>query len=102
MMRQRPGRPLLDYEGFAAIIRKLKGKGCGEILVPSRFNRRGWLSYRENVLRGYVRMQAESHGIQLIGEQLEAPKQKMHAPASATRGYYGPSIPKGVHQGRRR
>lgn len=102
LMRQRLGRPMLDYEAFTAIIRKLKGKACGEILVPSRFNRRGWVSYRENVLRGYVRMQAESHGIELVGEQADLPRQKMHAPASATRGYYGPSIPKGVHQGRRR
>jgi hypothetical protein len=49
-----------------------------------------------------VRMQAEAHGIQLVGEQVQTPRPQMHTPASATRGYFGPSIPKGVHQGRRR
>ena len=104
VMKQRGfgGRKALDYDGFVAVIRKLKSPSCGAILVPSRFNKKGWIAYKESVLRGYVRMQAESHGIELVGDRAEAPKQLMHAPASATRGYFGPSIPKGVHQGRRR
>jgi uncharacterized protein len=104
VMKQRSfsGRQALDYDAFVAVIRRLKGSSCGEILVPSRFNKKGWIAYGESVLRGYVRMQAEAHGIELVGDREEAPRQLMHAPASATRGYYGPSIPKGVHQGRRR
>lgn len=101
IMKQRLGRDELSYDSFTAIIRKLRTKAFGEVLVSSSYNRPGWISYRENLLRGYVRMQAESHGIELAGEQ-EAPKQTMHAPASATKGYYGPSIPKGVMTGRRR
>jgi uncharacterized protein len=102
LMKQRAlvGHRAVEYD--ANIIRKLKSKSCGEILIPARFNRKGWLSYKDPVLRGYVRMQAEAHGLELIGEQIEAPKQTMHAPAGAGRGYKGPSIPKGVHLGRGR
>ena len=96
------GHRALTYEAFTAIIRKLKSKSFGEILIPARFNRKGWISYKDPVLRGYVRMQAEAHGLELIGEQIVAPKQTMHAPASAARGFKGPSIPKGVHLGRER
>lgn len=89
----------LNGTAFKAIIQKLKSAPCGEVLVNSRFNRRGWYSYREPVLRGYVRMQAEAHGIELIGET-PAVKELRHA--SGRTGYYGPSVPRGVHLGRRR
>ena len=102
VMGQRTGRTTLSYDGFTAMVRKLRNKSCGEILVPSRFNRPGWIAYRESLLRGYARMQAEAHGIELVGDRQEAPKQKMHVAASAGRGYYGSSIPKGVMQGRKR
>lgn len=89
----------MDSAGFRAIMQKLKSKSCGEVLVPSRFNRRGWYSYHEPVLRGYVRMQAEAHGIELIGE---TPAQKELRRVSTRTGNYGPSVPRGVHTGRRR
>lgn len=104
LMKQRAfaKRTALEYDEFTAVVRKLKSKSCGEVLVPARFNKKGWISYREPLLRGYVRMQAEAHGVELIGEQVEAPKQTMHAPASAMRGYRHSSVPKGVHFGRMR
>lgn len=102
IMKKLIGRDVLNYDNFTVVVRKLKSKSCGEILIPSKFDRRGWVSFRENVLRGYVRMQAESNGIELLGEQQEVPRQKMHASASSTRGYYSSSIPKGVMLGRRR
>lgn len=89
----------LDNAAFKAIIKKLKSAPCGEVLVNSRFNRRGWYSYREPVLRGYVRMQAEAHGIELIGE---TPATKELRRVSGRTGYHGPSVPHGVHFGRRR
>ena len=89
----------LDSAAFRAIIKKLKSAPCGEVLVNSRFNRRGWYSYREPVLRGYVRMQAEAHGIELIGET-QATKELRRV--SGRTGYFGPSVPRGVHFGRRR
>lgn len=102
IMKKRIGRNLLNYDDFTGIVRKLRAKSCGEILIPSKFQRRGWISFRENVLRGYVRMQAESNGIELVGEQPDIPRQIMHTSASAARGYFSSSIPKGVMQGRRR
>lgn len=98
VMRQRPGRVAMDYKQFTATLNKLKTKSCGEIIVASRFDRRGWVAYRESMLRGYSRMRAESRSIKLVGEQ-EAPRQVMHAPGGGGRSF-GPSIPKGVHTGR--
>jgi hypothetical protein len=87
---------LLEQSKFSDHIRKLKTKGYGEILeqVP---NRPGWYIYKEKMLRGYVRMQAEANGIELTGER-EAPKQSVRVPSNARTGYYGPSIPKEVNQ----
>ncbi|MHB1122632.1 MAG: ATP-binding protein [Ramlibacter sp.] len=98
VMRQRPGRVAMDYKQFTATLNKLKTKSCGEIIVASRFDRRGWVAYRESMLRGYARMRAEARNIKLVGEQ-EAPRQVMHAPGASGRSF-GPSIPKGVHTGR--
>lgn len=106
MQQRRPlGRKPLGYDGFTSIVRRLKGRGCGAVLantVCNNASKKGWVSYREPLLRGYVRMQAEAHNIELIGEREEAPRQIMHAPSSATRGYRGPSVPKGIHFGRDR
>ena len=98
VMKQRSGRTAMEYKQFTAALNKLKTKSCGEIIVASRFDRRGWVAYRESMLRGYARMRAEARNIKLVGEQ-EAPRQIMHAPAGGGRSF-GPSIPKGVHTGR--
>lgn len=98
VMRQRPGRSAMDYKQFTAVLNKLKTKSCGEIIGASRFSRRGWVAYRESMLRGYARMRAEARNIRLVGEQ-EAPRQMMHTPGGAGRTF-GPSVPKGVHMGR--
>lgn len=60
VMRQRQGRIPMEYKQFAATLNKLKTKSCGEIIVASRFDRRGWVAYRESMLRGYARMRAEA------------------------------------------
>lgn len=102
VMKNRTDRAPLDYDKYATRIRNLKQKTCGEILVSDP-TKAGLYTYREKMLRGYVRMQAEAHGIPLIGEQSsQNPRPKIHVPASASRGYFGSSIPKGVHVGRKR
>lgn len=90
---------ILVQAKFNEHIRKLKGKNFGEILQQVT-NRTGWYMYKEKMLRGYVRMQAEANGIELSGEK-EVPRQKMHVPGNARTGSYGPSIPKGVSFGGR-
>lgn len=101
VMKQRDpfGERTLDKAKVKSIIQKLKSAPCGEVLVNSRFNRRGWYSYKEPVLRGYVRMQAEAHGVELIGEK---PAEKELRRVYGRTGNYGPSIPRGVHHGRNR
>lgn len=93
IIEKRENRVELDSEKYRNYVRRLKTPGFGEILqqVPSRA---GWYTYREKMLRGYVRMQAEANKIELSGEQ-EAPRQRMHVGNSRT-GSYGPSIPRGV------
>ena len=84
----------LDRAKYNEYVRKLKKAPYGEILEQVK-GRKGWYTYKEKMLRGYVRMQAEANGIQLAGEKL-APRQKIHVPGNARTGYYGPSIPRGV------
>lgn len=101
VMKQQPDKPLLDYDKYASRIRSLKNKSNGEILIAE--NRPGLYSYREKMLRGFVRIQAEAHGIELLGEEAkQTEKQYMHTPSRATTGYHQSSIPKGVHFGRKR
>ena len=102
LMGRRTGRTAVDYQAYIDILRKLKNKSCGQILISSWYKKPGLMTYRENMLRGYVRMQAEAHGIQLVGEQLAIPKPQVHVPSSAGKTYHGPSVPKNVHFGRKR
>ena len=79
---------------FGEYIRKLKSVAFGEILLPIQ-GRSGWYTFKEKMLRGYIRMQAEANGVELYGER-EAPKQKMHITGNLRTGYRGPTIPKGI------
>ena len=102
IMPQRRGRRTLDYETYIAVLRKLKNKSCGAILITSWYKKPGLMTYRENMLRGYVRMKAESHGIQLIGERQYVPAPKMHVASRPPPREYKSTVPRGVHTGRRR
>jgi hypothetical protein len=89
----RLGRKTLDQKKYSEMIRALKLPAYGEVMaqVPGRT---GWYMYREKMLRGYVRMQAEVNKVSLSGER-KTPKSVMHIGNSRT-GYYGPSVPRGV------
>jgi hypothetical protein len=101
IMKQLTDKPPLDYKKFVTRIRSLKNKSNGEILSSEK--RPGLYSYREKMLRGYVRIQAEAHGIELLGEEAKPTvKQYMHTPARASTGYHQSRIPAGVHLGRTR
>jgi hypothetical protein len=54
--------------------------------------------YREKMLRGYVRMQAEVNKVDLTGEK-KSPKSVMHVGNSRT-GHYGPSVPRNIRLSR--
>jgi len=93
IVSKRPQRPELATPKYKDVVRKLKNESFGAILqqVPRR---PGWYEYKEKMLRGYVRMQAEANEVELSGE-IETPKQRMHIGNSRT-GSYGSSIPRGV------
>lgn len=99
VVSKRQGRELLDAKAYGECLRKLRTPAFGEILVPLE-KRRGWYGYRENMLRGFVRMQAEANGLRL-NSSLHTPKQHMHVTVNARSGSYGPAIPRGVDINRR-
>ena len=92
------GRLPVDHRRYATQIRKLKGPGYGSVMQQEE-GRPGWYSYREKMLRGYVRMQAQANGIELTGERPN-PKQTMYA-GNARSGYHGSSLPEGVRQNKK-
>ncbi len=55
-------RPPLQKEQFYQRLNALKKPGHGQILIA---NRQGWYGFRENIVRGYVRLRAEQSGIQI-------------------------------------
>lgn len=62
----------LDRTTFNRMLNTLKQKTSDSILVtvPSR---KGWCRFRESMVRGYVRLLAESNGIQLDVESYDDP-----------------------------
>lgn len=92
------GRRQIDRSRYTTQVRKLKGASYGAVLLQEE-GRPGWYSYREKMLRGYVRMQAQANGIELTGERPN-PKQTIHV-GNARSGYRGSSLPEGVRQNRR-
>lgn len=61
IMGQRPGK-ILDKEVFNDRLLTLRKPSHGEIL---RGHGAGWFSFKESVLRGYVRLKAEADGVEL-------------------------------------
>lgn len=61
LMRNRPGK-LLSQDVLNQRLLTLRGDNHGNIVIG---HGSGWYSFRENVLRGYVRLKAESEGVEL-------------------------------------
>ena len=95
VLTARKDRPEVDRTKYSDLVRKLKDSSYGAILKPIA-GRNGWYEFREKMLRGYVRMQAEANQVTLNGEKA-IPRQVMHMVNHRT-GSYGPAIPKGVNQ----
>jgi hypothetical protein len=95
--KRRDGRVAIDRARFTTQLRKLKTASYGVVLQQEE-GRPGWYSYREKMLRGFARMQAQANGVELTGERA-APRQQMHI-GNVRIGYHGPSIPAGVRSGK--
>lgn len=62
IMGERVGRAALSRESLNKRLLSLKQSGHGHIL---RGYGSGWFGFRENIMRGYVRLRAQTNGIEL-------------------------------------
>jgi hypothetical protein len=62
IMENRPGRTMLPTEKFRMRLYSLCDERHGTILVRKR---NSWYAFEENVERGYVRLVAQRHGVEL-------------------------------------
>jgi hypothetical protein len=62
IMAERPHRKTLNKQQFSDRLNKLKTARHGEIIVGKGA---GWYEFRENIVRGYVRLRAESVGVRI-------------------------------------
>jgi Cdc6-like AAA superfamily ATPase len=69
IMRERTERKILDKTQFYNRMNSLRSNRHGSILVAKGA---GWYEFRENVVRGYVRLRAEAQGIKLGRDHFSA------------------------------
>jgi hypothetical protein len=69
VMGQRPGRTPLTKEPFYQRMNKLKKENHGCVIIGTR---QGWYGFKENVVRGYVRLRAERAGVRIGVDHLRA------------------------------
>lgn len=77
------GRLPLPQKTFTARINALKAKSHGSILTSER---RGWVMFSENLIRGYIRLVAEGSGVRLALEHEPAPPPKALTVGAHRRG----------------
>jgi len=87
IMRKLNEQPI-DRNAFVGHLQALKSPSCGSILAS---NRRTFYHFRENILRGYVRLRAEDKGLELARDYYSA------SLASATSTW----TPRGARKSRR-
>lgn len=88
---RRESTSVIENGRFAESLRKLRSESYGSVL-ESVAQRHGWYTYREKMLRGFVRMQAEASGIELNGE-VPLQRQRMHVSANVRSGYHESRVP---------
>ncbi len=70
IMSQLEEKKPLSYEKYSSRLRNLLKPEYGEILKKGK--KQGNYHYREKMLRGYIRMQAEANRIEIISKEAEA------------------------------
>ncbi len=94
ILSQIDGKDALSYAKFSSRIRNLLKAEYGGILKKGK--KRGYYHYREKMLRGYIRMQAEANRIEIISKEAEATiKNYMPVPAKNV-GYHKSQPPRGI------
>lgn len=88
----------VDRKKFLNRLSTLTKSSHGSVLRKMTESRNGWYQFSENMLRGYVRLLAETHGIQLWTQEAKAPRQLINPrpqrQTSHTR--FSPSVPRGI------
>lgn len=78
----------LDKKQFDRRFNNLKKPNYGAIVIPALGNRPMWYRFKENMLRGYVRMFAESNGVTLdFYRQYTAMEPSVRTPIGRQRNY---------------
>lgn len=68
--RKKENVTAITDEAFSRIIRCFKSPDFGEVVIPAfDGKRRGWYTFKENMLRGYIRMCAEANKVKLNFEK---------------------------------
>lgn len=67
------GRTPLSFDDFQSRLSNLRSARHGAMLSS---NRRGWIRFSENLIRGYVRLVAEARGVRLALEHEHGPAPK--------------------------
>lgn len=96
IVSQLEGVEALSYSKFSSRIRNLLKPEYGQILIKGKKN--GYYHYREKLLRGYIRMQAEANRIEIISKEAKATIKNYTHVAAKNVGYHKSQIPKGVKQ----
>ncbi len=89
------GKEPLERRKLLAKLNDLKGEKFGAIL-QSLQNRTGWYEFRENMVRGFVRLVAEQNGVALLDRAADAPRQlSARVPhIRARQAYRAPATPR--------
>lgn len=83
----------LEEKQFDRQFSKLKTEEYGTVIIPALEGRKGWFRFKENMLRGYVRMMAELNGVQLDFERRFTANEPSAQAVSYRSGTYKPLTP---------
>lgn len=88
----------IDRKKFSQRLNTLTKPSHGSVLKKMSDNRTGWYQFSENMLRGYVRLLAETNGVQLWMDEAKVPKQLINprpSPMGSHRRFQS-SVPTGI------
>jgi|SRR5690554_829574 len=94
IMSQIDNKAPLPYDKYSSRVRNLLKPEYGEIL--KRGKKQGYYHYREKMLRGYIRMQAEANRVEIISKEAEATIKNFIHVAAKNVGYHKSMPPKGL------
>lgn len=83
----------LNYNQFTSRIKNLTTDSCGEILLTKFEYGKGYYTFREKMMRGYIRMQAEANQIEISTLSNEKNVSNVIHVASRRTGYHASKLP---------